>query len=228
VKPTLLEALKHIALAGGARGPIPLTSADLGRALGVSQQAASQRVLALLQEGYVARDLGGRQARLRVTAKGLEALRREHAAYERLFNEEATLPVRGEVTTGLGEGAFYMRQEGYRAQFRRKLGFDAFAGTLNLRVSGRDLTALELLRTSPGIPIEEFRSGGRTFGGATCFPATLGGVPCAVILPLRTHHTDTVEVIAAENLRTRLGLRDGDAAVLQVRRDRAGMPAASL
>jgi len=216
VKAPSLEALKQIALHGGLGSAAVLSSRDLGKLLGVSQQAASLRILELLEAGLITRDVGGRQQRLQVTAKGGEALRREYAEYRRLFEVAEPLTVEGTVTTGLGEGAFYMRQEGYRSQFRQKLGFEPFSGTLNLRVEGRDRTTLELLRSLEGVPIEEFKSGGRTYGGAKCFPATLRGTSCAVILPLRTHHEDILEVISATNLREALGLKDGNVVELHI------------
>jgi len=58
--------------------------------------------------------------------------------------------------------------------------------------------------------------GGRTFGGAKCFPATVQGVECHVIIPLRTHHTDNVEVVARGHLRSKLGLADGDLVTVDV------------
>ena len=125
--------------------------------------------------------------------------------------------VRGSVTSGLGEGAFYMKQRGYKEQFRRKLGFEPFEGTLNVRVEGGELAKLQILWEEPGIPIEGFTDGGRTFGGAKVFPATVASVECAVILPLRTHHTDNVEIISRAHLRSKLGLRDGDAVEANVR-----------
>ncbi|HKZ47296.1 MAG TPA: DUF120 domain-containing protein [Thermoplasmata archaeon] len=217
VKPPQVEALKRIALKGALQDWTPLSSGELGRLLGVTQQSAARRILELLKGGYLARDLGGRQPRVKVTAKGVEALRREFAEYQRMFDWKGPLTIRGEVTAGLGEGAFYMRQEGYKDQFRRKLLFEPYEGTLNLRVEGRELSKLELLRGSEGLPIDEFKAGGRTYGAAKCYPATLRDVPCAVILPLRTHHTEILEVIAAVNLRQRLGLQDGERVEMQVR-----------
>jgi len=48
------------------------------------------------------------------------------------------------------------------------------------------------------------------------FRAKAKGVECAVILPIRTHHTDILEVISKELLRNRLGIADGDTVALDV------------
>jgi riboflavin kinase len=216
-KPHHVDTLKHIALLGGVQEYVALSSKDLGRALGVSQQSASQRILELLEAGLLQRDLAVRRQRVRVSPKGLEVLRKEYADYHRIFDVRGGLTVRGSVTSGLGEGAFYMKQRGYKEQFKRTLGWEPYEGTLNLRVEGGDLAKLQILWDEPGTTIEGFQDGGRTFGGAKVFPAKVQAVECAVIVPIRTHHTDTVEVISRVYLRSKLGLKDGDVVAVDVR-----------
>jgi riboflavin kinase len=216
-KPHHVDTLKHVALLGGGKEYVALSSKDLGRALRVSQQSASQRILELLQAGLLQRDLAARKQRVRVSAKGVELLRKEYADYHRIFEVHGALAILGVVTSGLGEGAFYMKQRGYREQFRRKLGYEPYEGTLNLRVEGGELAKLQILWDEAGTPIEGFTDGGRTFGGAKVFPAKVDGVECAVILPIRTHHTDNLELISRIHLRSKLGIRDGDAVAVDVR-----------
>lgn len=217
LKPHHVDTLKHIALLGGLREYVAVSSKELGSHLGVSQQSSSQRILELIEAGLLQRDLAARKQRVRLSPKGIDLLRREYADYHRIFEVEGGLTVRGAVTSGLGEGAFYMRQRGYKDQFRRTLGYEPYEGTLNLRVQGEQLAKLQILREEQGIPIEGFTDGGRTFGGAKVFPATVDGVESAVILPLRTHHTDNVEVISRVHLRSKLGIRDGDTVAVDVR-----------
>ena len=216
MKPYHVETIKAIALLGGIKEFVNLSSRELGRLIGVSQQSASQRILELVREGLVARDLATRRQRIRLTPKGAEVLRKEYADYQRIFEVKETLTIAGSVTSGLGEGAFYMRQRGYKDQFRKKLWFEPYEGTLNLKISGGDVAKLRILQESPGIEISGFEAGGRTFGGAKCFLATLGHIDCAVIMPIRTHHTDVLEVISKHYLRTAVGLKDGDVVELIV------------
>ncbi len=176
----------------------------------MSQQSASQRILELIRDGLVARDLATRRQRIRLTPKGADVLRKEYADYQRVFEAKETLTIAGSVASGLGEGAFYMRQKGYKDQFRKKLWFEPYEGTLNLKIAGPDLAKLRILEENPGIEISGFEAAGRTFGGAKCFLATAGHVDCAVIMPIRTHHTDVLEVISKHYLRSALGLKDGD------------------
>ena len=215
-KPYHVDTLKHIALVGGVKAYVALSSKELGTALGVSQQSASQRILELLEADLLERDLAARKQRVRLSPKGLDLLRKEYADYRRVFEVRAGLKLAGTVTSGLGEGAFYMKQRGYKEQFRLKLGYEPFEGTLNLRLAGDELSKLDILREEPGIRVEGFVDGGRTFGGAKCFPATVQGVECHVIIPLRTHHTDNVEVVARGHLRSKLGLADGDLVTVDV------------
>ncbi len=216
MKPYQVDTLKQIALRGGVAEYVSMSSKDLGRALGVSQQSASQRILELVNDGMILRDLASRRQRVRVSPKGLDALRREYADYQRIFEVRERLALVGRATSGLGEGAFYMRQKGYREQFRKKLGYEPYEGTLNVKVQGPDVSKLQILVEAGGIPIDGFEANGRTFGGARCFPSTLRGVRCAVILPIRSHYTDTIEVISKEYLRGRLGIADGDAVTLEL------------
>ena len=216
LKPYHIDTLKHIALRGGAKDFVSMSSREFGEALGVSQQSASQRILELLNEGLIQRDLATRRQRVKISAKGLEALQREYADYLRIFETRDRMAITGKAMSGLGEGAFYMKQKGYKDQFRRKLGFEPYEGTLNLKVSGADLSKLMILHGERGTPIDGFEAGGRTFGGAKVFKARLKGVDCAVILPIRTHHTDVLEVISKEFLRAKFNIVDGDAVELHV------------
>ncbi len=193
-----------------------MSSRDLGKLVGVSQQSASQRILEMIRDGLVARDLATRKQRIRLTPKGSDVLRKEYADYQRVFEIKETLTIAGSVASGLGEGAFYMRQKGYKDQFRKKLWFEPYEGTLNLKVGGPDLAKLRILQENPGIEISGFEAAGRTFGGAKCFLASMGHVDCAVIMPIRTHHTDVLEVISKHYLRSAVGLKDGDIAELTV------------
>ena len=211
-----METLKGIALLGGSKDLVNLSSRELGKLIGVSQQSASQRILELIREGLVTRDLATRRQRIRLTSKGMDVIRKEYADYQRIFELKETLTISGVVASGLGEGAFYMRQKGYKDQFRKKLWFEPYEGTLNLKIQGADLSKIEILRQNAGIEISGFESGGRTYGGAKCFLSTVGHVDCAVILPIRSHYTEVLEVISKHYLRGSLGLKDGDAVELIV------------
>ena len=151
---------------------------------------------------------------MKVTTKGILTGESLHATLERVFGEESgDLKLTGVVFSGLGEAAYYVSMKGYKKQFRSKVGFDPFPGTLNLRLdSAIDRKMRRDLSSSRGIHIDGFSDGKRTYGGAECFRAYVNGkVNAAVLVIERTTHDDSViEIISPVNLRQHLGLMDGD------------------
>jgi riboflavin kinase len=216
MKPYQLEVLKQIALKGGINDFISLSTSDLGKLLGISQQSASIRILELSELGLVSRELGARAQKLRLTRSGLDILMKEYADYQHIFEMKDIFSIKGTVTSGLGEGQYYMQQKGYNEQFKEKLNIKPFLGTLNLRLTGENVAKLDVLKRSPGVLIEGFKDGGRTFGGVRAYAAKIDEVDCAVIVPERSIHTDILEVISTHHLRKTLKLRDGDPVELRI------------
>jgi riboflavin kinase, archaea type len=211
-----LAVLKLLALAGADATPVVLTSRELGDKLGVSQQAADRYLVALEKAGLLSRSMAQRRQRLLITAEGMALLRAEYHSYHRLFEGPNRIRFSGKVASGLGEGRYYLSQPGYVVQFSERLGYAPYPGTLNVRVGGPALRKVELVGSWSGLRIDGFQASGRTFGGATCFPARMNGHPCHFIRPDRTHYRDVVEFIAADCLREALGVKDDDPVELEV------------
>ncbi len=211
-----LAVLKLLALAGADHAPVVLTSRELGEKIGVSQQAADRYLLALEKRGLLTRAFAQRRQRLLLTAGAMELLRAEHHAYRRIFEGPAKVSFSGIVASGLGEGRYYLSQPGYVVQFTERLGYSPYPGTLNLRVTAEAMRRVGLLGGWNGIRIDGFPASGRTFGGATCFPARMNGHACHLIHPDRTHYKDVVEFIAADCLRERLPVKDGDSVAVDL------------
>jgi riboflavin kinase len=211
-----LALLRLLAGAGADRDPVIFSSRELGEALGVSQQAADRYLMAMAQATYLTRTLGGRKQRLQLTPAGVEVLRREYHGYRRIFEGPGQLRVTGVVTSGLGEGRYYLSQPGYIVQFQERLGYTPFPGTLNVRVAPKELLRIDVVRHWRGTRIDGFQASGRTFGGATCYAARLNGRSSQLIRPDRTHYQDVVEFIAPESLREALGLRDEDPVTMEL------------
>jgi riboflavin kinase len=69
---------------------------------------------------------------------------------------------------------------------------------------------VEQLRAKPGILIEGFRDGTRSFGALRVFPALIEDERGGILAIDRTHYDVSVlEVIAPKNLRDALGIKDG-------------------
>ena len=212
-----LELLRRLATQGADRTPVAVTSSSVGKELGVSQQAADRYLVELAERGFVERTLAARRQRIRLTPAAMELLRKEYLAYRRLFEGPARLRFHGEVASGLGEGRYYLSQPGYVLQFTERLGYSPFPGTLNVRVAGEALRTAGTLGQLTGIRIDGFQTSGRTFGGATCFVASLNGHSCHLVMPDRTHHADVVEFIAPVSLREQLKVKDGDRVEVEIR-----------
>ncbi len=120
--------------------------------------------------------------------------------------------IRGIVREGKGEARAFTRLGWVRQQFRDKLGFDPFPGTLNLQV--KDGTARAALRAPPAIVIEPAPG----YCMAKCFRVKLNGkISAAWIVPdVPGYPENQIELIAPVSLRDVLGLKDGDAIQIEV------------
>lgn len=205
-----LAVLKLLAIAGGDHTPVIFTSREVGERIGVSQQAADRYLLSLEAKGLLTRSLAQRRQRILLTPAALELLRGEYHTYRRIFEGPAKVSLAGTVTSGLGEGRYYLSQPGYVVQFTERLGYSPYPGTLNVRVGTEALRKASLVSEWSGVRIDGFQASGRTFGGATCFPAQMNGHPCHLIHPDRTHYKDVIEFIARDCLREALHLKDSD------------------
>jgi riboflavin kinase len=210
-----VQTLKALALRGAANEFVTVSTKELGKELGVSQQTASNRILSLLDEGLLSRKLGTRGQSLKLTKEGIALLRKEYADYHSIFEKRPSLTIKGKVATGLGEGEYYLKQAEYKDQFSQELGFIPFEGTLNLKVTEDDYEKLGMVQSN-AIEIAGFKAKGRTFGAVSCIPVKIKDAECAIVLPKRTHHRDVIEVISAERLRKKFGLKDGDVVVLNI------------
>lgn len=226
-KSAYLQTMLELLLLGAKDNPVKLSTIDLAKRIGKSQQAASKHLVELEQNGYIERTKAGKSTFVKLTKLGSDVLLEIHLQLKAAMEGvEHRSEVNGAVFTGLGEGAYYISLNGYRKQFVRKLGFDPYPGTLNLRLaSSIDRITRDMLEKMPGIRIEGFEDEKRTYGGAKCFFARLNDVADGAVIVLeRTIYDNSVlEVIAPVRLRDKLNLKDND--VVKVRIDTAKSPA---
>ena len=224
-----LATLKLVALDGGLVGPVKVSCSELADRLDASNQTASRRLQALEAAEHLERDVVSDGQWITVTDDGESALRREYADYRRIFEGRRSLTLRGRVTSGMGEGRHYISLSGYMEQFRERLGYEPFPGTLNVELDKESARSRAGLRSIDGVPIDGWEDEERTFGPATCYPASVRqsngnrtdgdrNVDLAhVIVPDRTHHDEeSLELIAPDKLRTVLDLEDGDNVIVEI------------
>lgn len=203
-------ALKKIALMGGIDDYISLSSRELGDMLDMSQQSASKRILELLENNLIDRDLGARKQRIKITSIGHDALRREYNDYRRIFELTDHIILHGNVKDGMGEGGYYINQPGYMRQFEEKLGYRPFFGTLNVAIDKDDVGKLDIVKNTAGILINGFTDEKRTFGDVIAYKAKIRNTDCAIVIPARSQYVDVIEIICKYHLRRTLSLSTDD------------------
>lgn len=209
-----LGALKILALQGGIRGETKLSCTALGDRLDVSTQTASRRLRALERAGHITRDQSGDGQWITITEAGERALESEYESYRQIFESDPDTVLVGTVTSGMGEGRHYISLPGYMTQFKTRLGYEPYPGTLNVDLNPDSRRRRGALAARSGVRIEEWADDDRTYGAATCYPATIEApgssiAEAHVIVPDRTHHDeDQIEVIAPVRLRDELNLSD--------------------
>ena len=209
-------------LSKGARHNfVEVTTSDLGKNIGRSQQAASKHLLDLETAGYVERARRGQKFAVRITDKGYTEIQSLFASLKSaLESAPAAIDFEGNVASGMGEGAYYMSLDGYKKQFKEKLGYEPYPGTLNVRLTDQlYMTARRELGRYPSIFLEGFSDGARTYGWVKCYRATISGTIDAAVLVLeRTHYDDSMlEVIAPLSIKDAAGIKNGDRVKVQVR-----------
>jgi riboflavin kinase len=213
-----LQCLKVIAIRGGCKGPVFVSSQTIGEMLAISQQTASRRLKGLESRGFITRTIVPDGQHVIVTSSGEEELRKEYQEYCRIFSERNNgYVLSGTVVSGIGEGKYYMSLEPYRQQFKAHLGFEPYPGTLNIRIPSSRLPVRKKIDALDWIRIKGFSTDGRTFGDAKCLPCRIGDIPCGIVVPGRTHYPeDIIEVIAPVALRRKLGVEDSDSVTVEV------------
>ncbi len=216
-EPDELAALKILGLEGGVEAGAKVSCSDLASGMETSDQTASRRLQALEEDGLVEREMLSDGQWVEMTEEGETVLRREYDDYRRIFEGAETVELVGEVVSGMGEGKYYISLDGYVEQFVERLGYEPFAGTLNLDLDEESIRRRAALENAEGIPIDEWENEDRTFGAVTCYEASVEGVESHVIRPHRSHYPDdTLEVIAPVKLREELGIDYGDEVTVEV------------
>ncbi|BDR91213.1 DUF120 domain-containing protein [Vulcanisaeta souniana] len=183
----------------------------LANDIGTTPQNVFKIINRLTDEGLIVKASVNGQLTIKFTQRASEALRFVIDTIRQYLDERLVIRLVGNVISGLGEGSFYMSLDGYVKQFIEKLGFKPYPGTLNIKLKPEYAKYKLYLDVLPGIYIEGFSNGVRTYGGVKCFKASIHGLPGAVLVIERTHHGfDTIEVISPYRLRDELSLKDGD------------------
>ncbi len=213
--------LYKLAELGAYHRTVRVSTQFLAEKAGVSQQTASRQLIELDNRGWIQRSITPDGCLIKLTDAGKAQVRNLFSKLKVIV--EAAYPIsltlEGVVFSGLGEGAYYIKQDGYKKQFIEKLGFDPYPGTLNVKlVSDYDIKARQELETYPAVEIDGFNDEARTFGPVKCYPILINSkAKGALILAFRTHYDASVlEIIAPQYLRNQLRIRDGQKVKFEV------------
>ena len=198
---------------------VPITTSSLGKSIKKSQQAASKHLLELEANGYIERLRSGQKVSVRITTKG-------HSDMVKIFSTlksslesiPSYLEFNGIISSGMGEGAYYMSMKGYTKQFKTKLGYVPFPGTLNVKLKDKEsIEAKRSLDAYPAILVDGFSDDKRTYGWVKCYPAKINNIDAALILLERTHHDDSIiELISKTNIKKAIKLSTGSKLSIRV------------
>ncbi len=199
-----------------------VTTTTLANKLGSSQQTISRKIRELESRGMITRTSHPKGQFISPTIEGMKFLRKRYLELRDVIERSRGegISFGGHLTSGSGEGRYYVGQDEYFLQFHYKLGFRPFLGTLNIKMkTTHDINAKNEMEKIKPVIIEGFKKEKRTFGDIRCYPCVINRkIRGTVLIPERTHHpSDVVEVIAPVYVRKALSLKDDDYVHVEVR-----------
>ena len=208
-------------IAQGARHNfVPITTSSLGKSINKSQQSASKHLRELEEDGFIERIMNGRKFSVKITSKGYSEMVKLSSILKSSLNSfPSFVELKGTLVSGMGEGAYYMSLKGYTKQFKSKINYIPFPGTLNVKLHEKEyIEAAQQLRTLNGVTVKGFCDSKRTYGWVKCFKAKLNNsIDCELIILERTHHDDSIiELISKTNIRKTAKLQDGSKLTIRI------------
>ena len=199
---------------GASKTPIRISTTQLSEEIGGSQQSASRHLQVLEKKGLIERTISTDGSKITVTPAGLAELDLvlQELKWHLEGKETETIILEGEVMSGLFQGAYYISKEGYQRQIKHKLGFEAFPGTLNVKIKEEEYNKRQKLERGPSIRLEGFKDEERAFGAARVYPCIINDdEEGALIVAERSSHDYSImEIISPQYLRRKMELADGD------------------
>lgn len=202
--------LARLAVKAKLNNSFSISTVKLAKQLNISQQSVSRKIRLLKEKGLIKAESGALGTTIRLTEAGKKRLFAFYSELREVFQGFEPNTLKGVITKGLGEGAYYVSRKQYLKQFERLLGFKPFIGTLNLLVDEAQISCF--LEDAKPFIVKGFKSKERTFGDIKCFFVKIKDFDynALLIFPERTFHKNQVELIAKDNLRKKFSLKDND------------------
>lgn len=212
--------LTYLLSKGAKNNFVTITTNSLGKNIKKSQQAASKHLLELEDNQFIERIIDGRNISVKITSKGFsEMVKLSTALQKSLHSSPSSVELKGTIVSGMGEGAYYMSLKGYTKQFKSKIGYIPYPGTLNVKLNKKvHQEAIKQFESLDGIKIDSFSDGKRTYGWVNCFHAKINqSIKCELIILERTHHDDSIiELISDICIRKTGKLEDGSPVTVSI------------
>lgn len=200
--------LIYLAKKGSLFREIEVSTVNVAKEIGSSQQTVSRKLIDLEKDSLIRRIPSTRGVRIMLSEKGRNQLEHVYAELKSIFEMQRRFLI-GEVISGFGEGAYYISLKQYLEQFRKKLNINPYVGTLNLKTDFSEF--LEFIANQEKIVIDSFKANNRTFGSLDAYKIKIHEIKGAIIIPQRTsHEKGIIEIISEEYLRGKLSLKDKD------------------
>lgn len=205
---------------------ITISTIKFGEILGLSQQSGSRRINALIELNWIKRKTDGKSQTISITKEGTNVML---TVYKNLKSLLESILIVGEVVEGMHEGGYYVAIKGYYDQFKKKLGFEPYIGTLNLILTDATNTILrEKLQNISPVIIEGFKDQSREYGAVKCYDVYISRMDdknnrrkAAILDIKRTHHEkNIIEILAKPYLRDYYNLKDGDKLIIELIKNR--------
>ena len=199
---------------GASKTPIRISTTQLSDKIGGSQQSASRHLQVLEKEGLLERTITSGGSKVTVTPAGLAELDMilQELKWHLEGKEAETIIIEGEVVSGLFQGAYYISKEGYQRQIKTKLGFEAFPGTLNVKIKEEEYNKRRKLERGPSIKLNGFKDEERAFGAARVYPCIINDEEegALIVAERSSHDYSVMELISPQYLRRKMELAEGD------------------
>ena len=214
--------LSELLLCGAKNNFVELTTNEIAKKIKRSQQLASKELLELEFFGCIKRNKKSKKYTIKVTERGYQQVY-DHFLFLKTAVEsfKHVIDFEGHIITGMGEGAYYMSLDGYKKQFKEKLGYEPYPGTLNIKLNSMlFVEAKKEMLKYPSINIEGFSDQSRTFGWVKCYPSSINdskNINSSILILERTHYDDSIiELIAPFSIKEQFSLKNGDYVKLKV------------
>jgi len=212
--------LTYLLSLGAKHNFVKVTTDSLGKSIGKSQQAASKHLLELETNQFIERIISGRNISVKITTKGFSEMVKLSVTLQKSLNSSPShVELKGTLVSGMGEGAYYMSLKGYTQQFKSKINYIPFPGTLNVKLDKKVYQeAIKQFAGLDGITINGFSDGKRTYGWVKCFHAKINkSIDCELIILERTHHDESIIELISRSCIRKLGkLKDGSQVTIKI------------